>query len=591
MNTEIQTTQSNNSVPQKKKFRIKMPSAMAIIIGIVVFVALLSLIPHGAGMATEITIGSGDDAITYQAGSLGAWQNWIIYNELGETDKFSTGVWASSYKAEDVEDIIDKFGLEGYWMDGVGFITETSLPFTISGYSDGTTSMFGLLDVPKALLGGYLQALDVAFYIVGIYALVLILMETHTLKNGVTSLVKGLGGREIILIPTLFVLFSLGGTLFGMQEETLGLIPIIIPVLIIAGFDAPAGILVVVLGTTTGIAASVLDPFSVAVMAEGLGAGIGTAILERLVLFIIYTTIGALFVTWYAARVRKNPEKSYDKDRIEENKVWAEEKIGDIEDLETMTGAQKWSLAIFGLIFAWMIFSLMPWLDWFEGLETSEGWKIFSSIFYGHVLLGKWYFVELGILFILGAFLIGGILGMESNKIMKTFWQSTKEMFGVITIISFSRATAMVLSSTGLTYGMIYGMIGNDTSKLKEMNVVLFMLIWLMIFTVMAFFIPSTSGLAGITSPIIGGVTTVAGGVDDPHAKLMIVSILMVYPLAQGVVNMFSPTTGLVIVQSETGNVNYGKILPLLAGYAATIFIVGALVSSVIIGVEASILL
>ncbi|BDU67779.1 MAG: hypothetical protein TYPL_4320 [Candidatus Tyloplasma litorale] len=570
MENEVKTLETKQN---KKKKKLKMPSALAIIVGVVIFAAVLTWIPHGAGDATEITIGD----TVYQAGSLGAWQNWIIYNSLSSTygnlGEFSSGDWIANFDTNEVQPIIDSYGLEGEWEPDVGFITDTSVPWTLSPYADGTTAMFGIFDTLKAMLGGYFMAWDVAFYLVGIYAVVLLLMETHTLRDGVSSLVKGLGGKELLLIPILFILFSLGGTLFGMQEETLGLIPVIVPVLILAGFDAATGMMLAILGTTTGIAASVLDPFSIGVMAAGLDVGIGTAVAERLLLFIIYTAVGTAFVTWYGARVRKNNQKSMDVENIEKNKKWAEEHIGDIHELEVMSKSQKWSLGIFGMIFAWMIFSLMPWTEWFPNLADSQGWLIFSSIFYGKVLLGEWYFVELAILFFVGAFIIGKLFKYESKRIVLIFWQALKEMFGVITIISFSRATSIILTSSGLTYGMIYSMV--DIDHLQQVGIIPFALIWLFIFTLMSFFIPSTSGLAGVTAPIIGGVISATGEPGAPHTQLMIVSILMVYPLAQGCVNAFSPTTGLVVVQAEQSKVGFGKALPWLAGYAGMIFVVG----------------
>ena len=84
MTTQVTTTETNNQQP-KKKFRLKMPSALAIIVGVVVFVTLLSWVPHAAGKATEITVGD----TTYAAGSLGAWQNWIIWNDNGAESLFS----------------------------------------------------------------------------------------------------------------------------------------------------------------------------------------------------------------------------------------------------------------------------------------------------------------------------------------------------------------------------------------------------------------------------------------------------------------------------------------------------------------------
>jgi len=143
--------------------------------------------------------------------------------------------------------------------------------------------MYGVFDALKAGVAGVFDSLQVIFCILAIATLVEVLLKIGALEAGVASLVKGLKNKEIILVPVLYILFALGGTLYGMQEETLGLIPVVVPILIIAGFDAATAYLVVVLGTTTGLASSILDPFSIGAMSSslhtvGVDASIGTGI-------------------------------------------------------------------------------------------------------------------------------------------------------------------------------------------------------------------------------------------------------------------------------------------------------------------------
>lgn len=602
MKTDIKSTtatQQPSTDNKKKKRKLKMPSAIAIIIGVVVFMAILTWIPHGATTDDGVVLG----------GSLNEWQAYLLNQELIGTglaisldpDNFGQVILEGDNKEppEDAQSIVENailnLGLQGSIVSSTTFgneditytfVTQIDLPFTLNAFEDGTLSRFGLFDTILAMIGGYQAAFSIALYLVGIYAVVELLIRTGTLKSGVSSLVKGLNGHELILLPVLFLLFSLGGTLFGMQEETLGLIPIIVPVIVLAGFDAPVALMVIVLGTTTGIAASVLDPFSVGVMAEGLGVTIGTGILERMLLFVVYTSIGMGFVTWYGSRVQKDKTKSLEKERLEENIKWAENKIGDIEELKPMSGKQKASMLIFAGVFAWMVFTLMPWTTWFSDLENNEGWIIFSSIFYGSVLIGEWYFIQLAILFFLAAIVIGKLFHYKTSEIARVFWSSLKEMFGVITIIAFSRATSMIMSASGLTFGMVYGLA--DPESFENMSPILFMIIWFFIFLLMAVFIPSTSGLAGITAPIIGGVISgiSSSGGSAEETIMFTVGILMIYPLAQGVINMFCPTTGLVIVQSQQSNVTFGRVMPWLAAYAGVIAIVGLICSSGILFIE-----
>lgn len=578
-NTEVRIESNSKEKKNFKKNKFKMPGAITIIVGVVFFVMFLSWIPHSNGEDLEITITNFDgESITYSSGSLGSWQNYIIWTSINgqKIAPFKDIETWGSYVNENVllENGLDPNQWNG-WNglinnNGYGYVTEADVPWTMSSFSDGSQSMVGIFDVFKALFGGYFMAWDVAFYLVGIYALVIVLMESETLKSGVSSLVKGLNGRELLLIPTLFILFSLGGTLFGMQEETLGLLPVIVPVLILAGFDAATGMMVATIGTTTGIAASVLDPFSVGVMAEGLDTTIGTALIERMLMFILYTALGATFVTLYASRVRKNPNKSLEKEREIENKEWAKKTIGNVSELKTMSRPQKFALLVFALSFVWMIFVIMPWTVWFPDLGNNSGWLTFSNFFMGGVLIGDWFFVELGIVFVAATILTSTFFKYSGSKILSIFKTSFIDMFGVITIIAFSRAISAIMSGTGLTYGMIYGM-GAD--GLTGDHVVSFSMVWLLIFTLMALFIPSTSGLAGVTAPIVGGVISTA---SESGKEIMRVGILMVYPLAQGTVNMFSPT-GTAVIQADQSKVSYGKVFPYLIGFASVLLVIGGI--------------
>ncbi len=570
----------NRKEKPRRKFRFKMPTSLAIIVGVVIFVTILTWIPHnGFGLTNDMANAHTGD---WQSGSLADWQNYIFWDNMPTDNPGLPWGTVNGVEVTWAEHIINTYGLEGYWDESNNqFVTDISTTLFLNGFSDGSSSMFGIFDAIKAMFGGYQDAWDVGLYLIGIYAVVILLMETDTLKDGISSLVKMLGGKPIVLVPVLFVLFSAGGTLFGMQEETLGLIPIIVPVFVVAGFDAPLGLFVAALGTTTGIAASVLDPFSVGIMADGIGATIGDAIVERLFLFILYTSIGATFVTLYARRVSKNPKKSIEADKFEENKAWAQESLGSIEEYEKMSGSQRAALTIFIIVFVWMVFTLLPWTTWFSGLEDNPGWLIFSSLFYSKTLIGEWYFVELAILFFIAAFIIAKLFNKTMSEFLNICLKSLKDMFGVITIIAFSRATSAILHISGLSYGMIYMLAKPD--QIAAMSPLAFTMIWLLIFTFMALFIPSTSGLAGITAPLVGGII---GPADSAHTTLLITGILMAYPLAQGVINMFSPTTGLIVIQAEQSRTSYGKVAPVLMGYAATIFIVGVLAIVMILGIE-----
>lgn len=503
---------NEGKISTRKKFKI--PSSLSIIVGVFFFAILITWIVHFTNPDS----------------------NWYTYNG-GE---------------EAVADVWFNFGDTNWFVSSTG--------------------MYGIFDSLKATLAGGFDAFDVVLYVFTIGMIVEVLLVSGTMEAGVSSLVKGLNGHEIILVPALFFLFSVGGTTFGLQEETLGLIPIVVPVLILVGFDAVTGYLVIVLGTTTGIASSVLDPFSIGVMADGIGTNISTGIVVRLVLFIIYTFIGCVFVTWYAVRVRKDNEKSYDKDMLLANKKWSTEVIGDIENTDSLNKKQKRVLIIFGLTFGWMVFSLLPWTIWFPSLENNEGWTSFSSIFFGNVLLGQWYFMQLSVLFIFITYIMSKIFGFSNSEIWTNSKRAWKNLVGIALILIFSRAIAIVFEYSGATYTIIYALFNPES--LDDHPIALSMSL-LPLFILMAIFIPSTSGLAGVTAPIIAPIIDI---MEDPESKqVAIIGILAIYPLAQGLINMTSPTSGITITQAELSRVNFAKVFPWTLMYGLVITVVGVI--------------
>ncbi len=573
MSTKIKGKDKSKNT--RKKF--KMPSALSIIGGVIVFAVIITWIVHFADPTSswesqQLVFSSTSDVNNWIDNNPEQAKSFIVDNpdlinnwlDLGLIVEFEPG-----YHFTDLgfQYIVKPFG-EG------NLIAKDWFNFGGSNWYVSDNGMYGIFDTFKAGIAGIFDAFSVVFYIFAIGAFVEVLLVTGSLEAGVGSLVKGLRGKEIILIPTLFILFSLGGTLFGMQEETLGLIPVIVPVIILAGFDAATAYMVIVLGTTTGIAASVLDPFSIGVMAGALNTTdlpvtIGTGIVLRMVLFFIYTTIGVTFVIWYGLRVHKNNDKSLEtKEMIEKNKIWATDTLGNIDEAESLNKKQTWALVIFGLTFLWMIFTLLPWMDWIPSLATNSFWEGMSSLFFNKVKIGEWYFTELAILFIFSLMLVGKIFNMKTGKIWEHSLRGIKEMIGVALILAGSRTVGIILNYSGSTTTMINVLFGGISGASPiVLSALLFPLLALM-----AVFIPSTSGLAGITGPIISEIISV---LNPSNQKIAVVGVMALYPLAQGIINMWCPTTGLVITQAEASHTNYGKILPYTLSYSIVIAVAG----------------
>jgi len=592
-NTETKSTKpkkENSSAVNKRKFKI--PGALTIIIGVAFFAIILSWVIFAIHPVADSGLSG------WYGTQFDGWLNGFSSKEDIKYVNYAANDYIKMHGPNDLTGmvwslknniiLISKLTPDGRiylkTLDPSLFVDGNWFNFGGSNWYVSNDGMYGLGDIFKVGVAGVFSAWSLIFFIVSMGVVIELLTETRVLNSLVNSLVKGLDGRRILLLPILFVLFSVWGTILGAQETTLALIPIIVPVLIIAGFDATTGFLVILVGCTTGIAASVLEPYALGTLAQAFNGvwqeqggdgviGIGTGIALRMVLFLIYTTIGSLFMVWYGNRVLKG-KSIEDKTMQEENKIWAEKAMGDIEH-EPMNKKQKIALAIVGLIMFWMVIVFLPWSSWIGDTYNSRGWGVFSHIFFSDSLIGRWSFLQLGILFTTGWFICAKVFNY-TNKMMLNNWKNSIVTFRIVAfILIFSRVTAIILTNSGTADFLAFNLFDSlsDSLNAGQLSLVIFP-----IYILMALFIPSMTGLAGISAPIIAPIIKGYG----THKEMLpaIIGIMTLYPLAQGLVNMTSPTTGLVIAQAEASRASYSKSVPLLLTYAIVLAVIGVTITS-----------
>ncbi len=587
MNTEIKAINTVEPTPEgstpkkKKRLKFKMPSAVAILFAVVIFAVMITWVVHFA--TTGNYADGGEFAVQYwtydptlsgaaaytATGYYEGGMNWFIseyekaYPELDGFLGVVDGTWVMGPSIETATPMID-----GNWFN-----------FNHSNWYVSGDGMYGIGNSAMATVAGAFSAFDLIFFTIAIGVMIELLMETEVLKGVVSGLIRGLGGKEIMLLPTLFIVFSLWGTVLGTQEATLAMMPIVVPALIVAGFDAATGFLVILVGVTTGISASILEPFALGTLAaefnnvtgEAANIGIGTGIVLRFVLWVVYTAIGCAFVTWYGKRTLKG--KSVEEASMQEaNKVWAETTYSSLEK-EPMTGAQKFSLGILGAVMITMVIALLPWTNWMPGLEEAAWFNTLSHMFFFSTLIGHWSFIQLGLLFVVGWFIAAKSFGYNGAQMRNNWKNSWNTFYGVALILTLSRATSIILTNSGSAYFLANNLFIAVTAGIGSAG--LLSLIVFLVYVPMACLIPSMSGLAGISAPIISPIVASFGA---PMAGGAIIGIMALYPLAQGVVNMTMPTTGLVVAQAEASNTSYGRVAPYLFGFGAIIMITGVII-------------
>lgn len=519
----------DDSVKKKRKF--SMPSSLTIIVGVLFAIILLTWIASWTGAKYSV------DTLTLTSENI----NQYFPSLVG-------------------------------WPDGLVADVPISLINDTLGTNidvEESVKMMGLLSFGQAMSFGFTDAASLIFYLFILGAIIEIMLVSGSLEAGVSSLVKGFNGKELLLIPIMVLIFSAGGTIFGMQEETIGLFIIIVPTLALAGFDTVTGLLVVLLGTTTGFAASTVNPFSVGAAVDASGQAIvtiGNGLIFRLIWWIALTMLAASVITGYAWYVRRNPEKSFNKQMKEEADEWLEGFKH--KDESKSTKKQIAAVWVFMITFLLMIVMFIPWTDLFDFEYSNIPWL--NWLIGGVNGPGLWYFEELSMLFIVSGIIISLILGMGMKETSKAAWNGAKDMLSVGIIIGIARSIPYILETSGTQNWMVQGLSGG----LSNMSPIGFIYIMFFIFIILGMLVPSTSGLAslsmGIFMPLAIGIAD-ANAID---AAGFTAAIMMTFVLATGIVNMFVPTQAVVMASCASAHVSYGDAMKPALTFAGGMIIV-----------------
>ena len=402
--------------------------------------------------------------------------------------------------------------------------------------------------------GSLFGAIDIALFILVIGGFLGITMKTGAIQAGIGSLVKRMAGRERLLIPALMSVFALGGTTYGMAEESLGFYALVITVLIAAGYDALTGAAVVLLGCGIGTLGSTINPFATGIASGIAGIPISDGLLGRIIILIGGLAIGIFFVLRYADRVKADPSKSvvYHMKAENDARFRAESDAGEI----TLTGTHKLILTLFALAFGVMIYGVIPWSDLGVGLPT---WW--------------WWFPEMTASFLLFSIIIGVVARMSEANLTSTFVAGAGDLLGVALIIGIARGITVIMNNGQITDTVLSWV----ESALGDTGAGVFAVVMFLLFLPLSFLIPSSSGLATVAMPI----TAPLAGFVDVNESIVVTA----YQSASGLMNLFIPTSAVVMGGLAIARVPYGTYLrwvwPLLGALGVLCIVVLSVAAAV----------
>jgi uncharacterized ion transporter superfamily protein YfcC len=391
-------------------------------------------------------------------------------------------------------------------------------------------------------------AIDVALFILIIGGFLGISMKTGAIDAGIGAIVQRLGTRGTTLIVALMAVFAAGGTSYGMAEESLAFYVLIISAIIALGFDALTGVAVIMLGAGIGVMGSTINPFATGIASGFAGIPLGDGIIYRILILVAGLAIGMWWVLRYARRVKQDATQSLVADMKVDNERHFLRK-GEGTTTPELTGKRRLILGLFGLAFLIMVYSVIPWSD--LGLPI-------PTLF--------WWFPELAALFLAFAIIIGLVHGMAEKELIDNFIDGARDLLGVALVVGLARGISVIMNNGLIIDTVLHSM---ETS-LGTLPPVLFINAVFLVYLPLSFLIPSSSGLATVTMPIMAPLGGFAGVPEH--------LIVTAYQSASGLLNLFTPTFAVVTGGLVIGRVPIGTwwrfVLPLVGILGVMIMLV-----------------
>ncbi|MEM8957681.1 MAG: YfcC family protein [Pseudomonadota bacterium] len=403
----------------------------------------------------------------------------------------------------------------------------------------------GLIDALMAPIAGFYDpvsyganAIDVSLFVLVIGGFLGVVNRTGAIDTAIAGAMARMRGREHWMIPVLMTLFALGGTTYGMAEETLAFYALLIPVVILAGYDAVTAVAIILVGAGVGVLGSTINPFATTIASNAAGVSFTSGIWLRLVLLLGGLAICILYVMRYAARVKADPSRSVVADRRVENEAYFLKNAP--EGTPSLTLNQTMVLVLFGLTFAVMIWG---------------------------VSVQGWWMAEMSALFLGASIVIGTVAWLGEKPFIAAFVDGARDLLGVALIIGLARGIVVIMEAGKISDTILFA----SEQAIAGYSSIAFILGLYWIEVLLSFLVPSTSGLAVLSMPILAPLADFAG----VSRELTVTA----YQSAAGIVNLVTPTSAVVVGALAIGRVPYDRWLRFIAPLLLilTIFVMAVL--------------
>ncbi len=420
---------------------------------------------------------------------------------------------------------LDEFGIK----TGLEKFTSGDIwkPVGIPGtYHELDSNPQGLLAFIQSPLKGIMEAMDVILFVLIIGGFIGVIHKTGAFDAGIASLAKILKGREKLLIIIITSLIALGGTTFGLAEETIAFYPILVPVFLAAGYDAMVALAAIYIGSSIGTMCSTVNPFSAIIASDAAGIDWTNGLTGRMMMLVLGTAFCIAYIIRYAEKVRKDPSASI----IYEQKEEIESMFLTRNESENGNSSSRYSLilVVFALCFIVMIIGVSN-LDW--------------------------WFLEMTTVFFVGSILVGLIAWMKEMDFISAFVKGANDLLSVALIIGLARGVTVLMEDGLISDTLLY----YSSTVVQGMPKGVFVNVMMFLYAGLSFFIPSSSGMAVLSMPIMAPLADVVD-LGREH-------VVNAYQYGMGLMAFITPT-GLILASLTMVNVTYDKwlrfVMPLL---------------------------
>jgi uncharacterized ion transporter superfamily protein YfcC len=408
--------------------------------------------------------------------------------------------------------------------------------------------LYGVQDAVSGYIGPYesgelFGAAGVFFFVVAIGIFITMTMRTGAIEAGIGRVGARFGGRGIALVVILMGIFALGGTTMGMAEETLGFYGLIVPLALTLGYDRLTAASVIILGAGVGTLASTVNPFATGAASAAADVSLGDGIALRAIMLVVLTAVVVAYVVRYAQRVVRDQSRSLVGFRPEDAELA-------VTDPPELTGRRKLVLWLMGGTFAVMVFTIVPWAQVIEGpAADSYAWQL------------DWYFPELAALFLVMGVVIGLVAGLGEKKMTDTIVSGAGDFIGAGLIIVLARGVTVIMNNSKITDTIL----NTFESAVSGTSSSVFGALMFVVNVPLAFLVPSSSGHATLAMPVLAPLADFAGVGRE--------IVVTAFQSASGWMNLFTPTSAVVMGGLALAGVGYNKFLRFIAPLLAVLFV------------------